>query len=193
MLGGLRCAVPHDFLVAGAGDIYVAGGGKTLAQQFLHRFEDRTQRAFGIHRAAAPDAPFRYLAGERRVFPFAGGLNDVLMGHQQHGMVVGLSRPAVQQRTVNFGFFQLFMDQREQLCQNGVEVVKFRQVGCAAQTDGFALDHPRKVADIFVPLRFGKGDRRFGGGTGAAADCQGVNYGDEQQEDHQPQQAEQKV
>jgi len=85
------------------------------------------------------------------------------------------------------------MDQREKLRQNCMETIEFREIICAAQADGFALDHLREISDIFIPFRFSKRNRGFGGGVRAAADHKRMDYGDQQQKNQQPDQAEQDV
>ena len=116
-----RAAVAAPFLCTGGGKIHVVLRYIPFPQQFFRSLEESHDGTFCIGSAPSPDFSVGNIAGEGRMNPFTFRRNHVLMAHQDQRTRVGFPLPEEQQVSVDFGFLQLFVDEREELLQDPVE------------------------------------------------------------------------
>ena len=80
--------------------------------------------------------------------PRALGGHDVLMAHEHDRTVVRLARPVIEQIAVNVRARELFVHERKELRQQGVEALELLRLADVGIRRGVAPDHGRELLGI---------------------------------------------
>ena len=148
LIDELRRAVARPLFRAGRGDVNVICRFISGGEQLLDRLEKRHDRALGVRRAAAPDLAIGNIAGKRCVLPRTLGGHDILMAHEHDRTIVRLARPIIEQVAVDVRARELFMHEREELRQQGVEALELLRLADIGIRRGVAPDHGRELLGI---------------------------------------------
>ena len=122
-------AVAAGFFIDREGQIDIPAGNISFFQQLLDSLQLCEHGALAVQSAPAVEAAALHFAAESAHAPaLVRGGDHVLMAHQQNGLAAAAACPAVEQTSVEDGFFQLFVNQREAFLQNLVKAEKIGQV-----------------------------------------------------------------
>ena len=70
--------------------------------------------------------------------------DNILMAHQKYRIIVAFAFPIIEQISVNFGFFEVFMYKRKKFFQNFMKAAEFFRFINTRMRSRVILDHRRQ-------------------------------------------------